>query len=209
MNWTPPVPPGTPRTGSCTPGREVRHRGARRAGRRVRTFSVESVTDRARLDRLAGEAGVVCACLVRLNGPAGSVSGSLRMTGGASPFGVDVADTAAVRSLLTPRDHTHPVGLHTYFATNVADEDGLLAEFDQAVRTSAAVCRDTGFVPRVLDLGGGFAAPQAVPGELGRHPGWTRLSRAPSRPTSPAVRRAVSSSPSSPDAIWWPRPGPS
>ncbi|MFF5563244.1 type III PLP-dependent enzyme [Streptomyces sp. NPDC012623] len=136
----------------------------------VRTFSVESVTDRARLDTLAGDAGVVCSCLVRLNGPAGSVGGSLRMTGGASPFGVDVADTEAVRSLLTPRDHTRPVGLHTYFATNVADEDGLLAEFDQAVRTSAAVCRDTGFVPSLLNLGGGFAAPQGVPGEPGRHP---------------------------------------
>ncbi|MEV6044013.1 type III PLP-dependent enzyme [Streptomyces xanthochromogenes] len=144
-------------------------------GSGVRTFSVESVTDRARLDAVAGDMGVVCTCLVRLNGPAGSVGGSLRMTGGASPFGVDVADTAALRSLLTPRDHTEPVGLHTYFATNVADEDGLLAEFDQAVRTAAAVCRDTGFVPRVLDLGGGFAAPQAVPGEPIRHP---RLSSA-------------------------------
>jgi diaminopimelate decarboxylase len=151
------------------PGKSVAAlRAALAAG--VRTFSVESVTDRARLDALAGEAGVVCSHLVRLNGPAGSASGSLRMTGGASPFGVDVADTAAVRSLLTPRDHTHPVGLHTYFATNLADEDGLLAEFDQALRTSAAVCRDTGFVPRVLDLGGGFAAPQAVPGEPSRHP---------------------------------------
>ncbi|MEU1294750.1 type III PLP-dependent enzyme [Streptomyces sp. NPDC005840] len=137
----------------------------------VRTFSVESPTDRARLDTLAREADTVCSYLVRLNGPAGSESGSLRMTGAASPFGVDVADGAAIRALLTPAEHTRPIGTHTYFATNVADEKGLLAEFEQAVRTSAAACRESGFVPDLLDLGGGFAAPQAVPGEAGRHPG--------------------------------------
>ncbi|MGW7466957.1 type III PLP-dependent enzyme [Streptomyces xantholiticus] len=136
----------------------------------VRTFSVESVTDRDRLGALAEAAGVECDHLVRLNGPAGSVRGSLRMTGGASPFGVDVADAEALRSLLTRRGRTRPVGLHTYFATNVGDEDGLIAEFEQAVRTVSVVCHDTGFAPGVIDLGGGFPAPQAAPGELARHP---------------------------------------
>ncbi len=136
----------------------------------VRTFSVESVTDRDRLDALAEEAGVECRHLVRLNGPAGSVRGALRMAGRATAFGVDVTDTEALRSLLTRRTRTRPVGLHTYFATNVGDEDGLIAEFQQAVHTMATVCQDAGFVPRLIDLGGGFPAPQAAPGEITRHP---------------------------------------
>ncbi|EPH45229.1 type III PLP-dependent enzyme [Streptomyces aurantiacus] len=136
----------------------------------VRTFSVESVTDRQRLDALAHDVGVRCDYLVRLNGPAGSVHGSLRMSGSASAFGADVADAEALRALLTVRSRTRPIGLHTFFATNVGSEDSLIAEFQQAVRTVSEVCRETAFVPHMIDLGGGFPAPQAAPGGVTRHP---------------------------------------
>ncbi|MGY5060728.1 type III PLP-dependent enzyme [Streptomyces sp. 900105755] len=136
----------------------------------VRTFSVESVTDRDRLDALAERVGAKCRHLVRLNGPAGSAGGSLRMAGRPTAFGVDTTETEALSSLLTRRKHTRPVGLHTYFATNVGDEDGLIAEFQRAVHAASAVCHDAGFTPEPLDLGGGFPAPQAVPGEIVRHP---------------------------------------
>ncbi|KUF18658.1 hypothetical protein [Streptomyces silvensis] len=136
----------------------------------VRTFSVESVTDRQRLDALAQDADVRCDYLVRLNGPAGSVHGSLRMSGSASAFGADVADMEALRALLTVRSRTRPIGLHTFFATNIGNEDSLIAEFQQAVRTVSEVCRETEFVPHMIDLGGGFPAPQAAPGGVTRHP---------------------------------------
>ncbi|MFB6875334.1 type III PLP-dependent enzyme [Streptomyces sp. NPDC056323] len=136
----------------------------------VRTFSVESPTDRARLAEAAAAADTDCAYVVRLNGPAGSGSGSLRMTGRPTAFGVDTTDSDALTELFRPLGPARPVGVHTFFATNVATQDALLSEFDQALRTVAGVCERTGFTPQVLDLGGGFPAPFARPGELTRHP---------------------------------------
>lgn len=68
------------------------------------------------------------------------------------------------------RGRTRPIGTHTFFATNVDQPDALLQEFEQALATAAEVVDRAGFVPRVLDLGGGFPAPSARPGQLARHP---------------------------------------
>lgn len=151
------------------PGKTARELDAAlRAG--VRHFSVESPTDRLRLSEAAAAQGTDCDYLVRLNSPAGSGGGSLRMTGKPTAFGVDTGDLPALRELFTPRGPARPTGVHTFFATNVATEEALLAEFAQALRTVSAVCDDSGFTPRTVDLGGGFPAPSAVPGSLVRHP---------------------------------------
>ncbi|MGW4795374.1 type III PLP-dependent enzyme [Nonomuraea sp. NPDC004297] len=136
----------------------------------VRLFSVESLTDRNRLAHAAAECGVCVTYLVRLNGPTDSHGASLRMTGRPSPFGVDVSDHRALAHLLKPHGKTRPVGLHLFFATNVANESSLIAEFDQALETTAAVCEETGFAPELIDLGGGFAAPVARPAAPVRYP---------------------------------------
>lgn len=136
----------------------------------IRNFSIESATDRSRLAEAAVRAGVYCEFIVRLNGPAGSTSGSLRMTGVPSGFGVDTADLGALTRLFEPIGPARPIGTHTYFATNIAEEDALLAEFEQALRTVVAVCDYAGYSPRVVDLGGGFPAPSSRGGVLPRHP---------------------------------------
>lgn len=146
----------------------------------VRMFSVESATDRTRLVEAARAARCTCRYLVRLNGPSGSSAGSLRMTGRPSAFGIDVSDESVLAEVLRPTPWAVPAGVHTYFATNVADEDALLAEFDQAVRTTARLCERFEFSPEVINLGGGFPAPFGRAGELNRHP---RLAE--------GVRRAV------------------
>lgn len=136
----------------------------------VRLFSVESLTDRDRLADVAAGCDVRVEYLVRLNGPAGSSGGSLRMTGRPSAFGVDTGDRDVLARLLRPYGPSRPVGLHTFFATNVPGEAALVAEFDQALATVAAVGEHTGFTPELIDLGGGFAAPNARPGRPSRYP---------------------------------------
>jgi diaminopimelate decarboxylase len=136
----------------------------------VRLFSVESVAERDRLARLAQQRGVDAEYLVRLNHPASNGAGSLRMTGRSTPFGVDTDDTVALRDALRPVRAASPIGLHTYFATNVADADLLAEELVGAVASAATVCEATGHQPKILDVGGGFGAPMARPGALSRHP---------------------------------------
>jgi len=134
----------------------------------IRLFSVESTRDRDRLSRLAMAAGAACDYLVRLNHPSGQ-AGSLRMTGRPTPFGVDTDDRTALAALLCPADAVTPVGLHTYFATNVEESEAVAKEFEQAIDTVADVSRAATHTPRILDLGGGFAAPMARSGQLNRH----------------------------------------
>jgi diaminopimelate decarboxylase len=82
---------------------------------------------------------------------------------------VDTDDRDALADLLRPADAVTPVGLHTYFATNVEEPDAVAKEFEQAIDTVADVSRAAAHTPRVLDLGGGFAAPMARSGHLQRH----------------------------------------
>ncbi|NJQ01091.1 type III PLP-dependent enzyme [Streptomyces zingiberis] len=138
--------------------------------RGVRLFSVESVTDRQRLAEACSRTGSTADYLIRVNSPRGSTGGSLRMTGRPSAFGVDHNDSQALDRLLRPLGAVRPVGMHTFCATNIADPVALAAEFEQSVRTIAAIAGPAGFTPQVLDLGGGFPAPFARPGSLPRHP---------------------------------------
>ncbi|MER6691796.1 type III PLP-dependent enzyme [Streptomyces minutiscleroticus] len=138
--------------------------------RGVRSFSVESVTDRQRLAEACTRTDTTADYLVRINSPRGSAGGSLRMGGRASAFGVDHADKQSLDQLLRPLGRVRPVGMHTFSATNIADPAELVAEFEQSVRTVATIAGRAGFTPSVLDLGGGFPAPFARSGALPRHP---------------------------------------
>ena len=141
---------------------------ALRAG--VRRFSVESAADRDRLDDACADTATRAEYLVRLNGPRGSLRGSLRMTGRATAFGTDIAAFDELATLFRPGRRTRPIGTHTFSATNVDDADALAVELRQSVATSSEATREHGFTPELLDLGGGFAAPLGRPGTLGRHP---------------------------------------
>ncbi|MEV7225929.1 type III PLP-dependent enzyme [Polymorphospora sp. NPDC051019] len=137
--------------------------------RGVRVFSVESRTDLLRLDTAATGHGVRVDCLVRVNGSAAGGSG-LRMTGTASQFGVDLADVPALLDTAARCPAVTVRGAHFYSITNAATEEALVAELCGSIRT-AAWLREKGLPLEVLDIGGGFAAPYARPGERVGYPG--------------------------------------
>lgn len=132
-------------------------------------FSVESVAERDRLASAAAKRGRDVEYLVRLNHRASGAGGALRMTGRATPFGIDTDDRCALEKVLRPVEHATPVGLHTYFATNVTDPQLLTAELLGAVDAVVEVCDRTGYRPQFIDLGGGFSAPMAREGVSVRH----------------------------------------
>lgn len=135
----------------------------------VRLFSVESRTER---DRLAATARQPVDFLLRLNPQAAHASAGLRMTGGPSQFGVDMATLRQDTELLTPSPQARPIGFHTFSATNLTTEDALLTELRANVAAVSEAVRLTGLRPELIDIGGGFAAPYMVPGEPVRY---TRL----------------------------------
>jgi len=128
----------------------------------VRTFSLESAADHARLAGLGHPAGV--RGLLRLNPTAARSVAGLRMTGGPSPFGIPIEQLDADSPLLREVGGLRPAGFHLYSATNVADGAALSAELAANVVTIAAVAEKTGLVPEIVDIGGGFGAPFTAPG---------------------------------------------
>ncbi|WP_395293016.1 type III PLP-dependent enzyme [Kitasatospora hibisci] len=134
----------------------------------VRTFSVESPADLRRVGSEARALGVTARCLLRINGTGAGAGVGLRMTGGASQFGHDIADGLPDLAEFTV-DGTELCGLHFFPLTNAADPAGLLAEAVASIRTAAALEAHWGLPLRMLDLGGGFACPYAAPGERPRY----------------------------------------
>ena len=137
----------------------------------VRTFSIESGTDLKRVGAVATGAGVSVDCLLRVNTLAPAASGSIRMMGAKSQFGIDSEtlerDLDAFRSV----PGTRLVGGHFYSLSNAKDEASLTAELRHSIAEAARLHAELDLPMRFLDIGGGFAAPYAVPGDRPRYGG--------------------------------------
>ncbi|MFI2378454.1 phosphopantetheine-binding protein [Streptomyces sp. NPDC018964] len=130
----------------------------------MRTFSAESFGDLERIGAAADAQGVTADCVLRINAAGAPGQAGLRMTGGPSQFGFDLDDLAAHKARLLVKG-TRIVGMHFFPLTNARDEESLRAELAQSVRTAARLKEELGIPLHLLDLGGGFAAPYATPGE--------------------------------------------
>ncbi|MET9850549.1 phosphopantetheine-binding protein [Streptomyces ossamyceticus] len=130
----------------------------------MRTFSAESFGDLERIGAAADAQGVTADCVLRINAAGAPGQAGLRMTGGPSQFGFDLDDLAEQGARLLVKG-VRIIGMHFFPLTNSRDEDGLIAELAQSVRTAAQLREDLGIPLHLLDLGGGFAAPYANPGE--------------------------------------------
>jgi diaminopimelate decarboxylase len=130
----------------------------------VRLFSVESRVDRDRLASTAPDENL--GYLVRLVSPGGYGPVGFRMTGTPSQFGTDAGTLAPDSAILCRSGGARPVGFHVFSASNVKNEAALVQEFTANIEVVSATVARTGFTPRIVDIGGGFAAPYAAPGDL-------------------------------------------
>lgn len=131
----------------------------------VRLFSAESLGDLRRIGQAAARAGAVAECLIRVNSAAPAGSTSVRMTGTPSQFGFDSELVAAAAQEIKAVPGVRVVGAHFFPLSNSSDEDNLIAEFRQSVAMAAEIEQWLGIRMRMLDLGGGFAAPYAAQGQ--------------------------------------------
>lgn len=131
----------------------------------VRTFSVESLGDLRRIGAVASRNGVVADCLLRVNSATAKATTSIRMTGTPSQFGIDSETLPALLPALSSVPGTRIAGAHFFPLSNAKDEASLTAEFQHTITLAAQLHEDLGLPVRFLDIGGGFAAPYAVPGD--------------------------------------------
>lgn len=132
-----------------------------RAG--VRWFSVDSLTGLRQVRRAAAGTGSV-RCLLRVNDRVPVPGQGLAMTGVASQFGVDASQVEAQPAAF----QVGVAGFHLYLGSNLSDEETLIAQFATAIATARRLAGVLAREPEVLNLGGGFGAPFARPGDLPR-----------------------------------------
>ncbi|MGW3151776.1 MULTISPECIES: type III PLP-dependent enzyme domain-containing protein [Streptomyces] len=136
----------------------------------VRTFSVESAGDLRRLGAQAVRQGVVAQVLLRVNSAAAAATTSIRMTGTPSQFGIDAETLPGLLPALLDVPGTAVAGAHFFPLSNSKDEESLIAEFTATIEQAANLQSELGLPLRMLDIGGGFAAPYSVPGERPVYP---------------------------------------
>jgi diaminopimelate decarboxylase len=136
----------------------------------VRLFSVESPTDLQHVGAAAEKHGVTASALLRVNTTASGGGTGIRMMGRPSQFGIDAETLPEIMPALKAVPGARVVGAHFFTMSNAQDEDALLGEYE-FVLTSAARLRDEVGLPlEVLDIGGGFSSPYAVPGPRTDYP---------------------------------------
>lgn len=136
----------------------------------VRLFSVESARDYHRVAEVAAAHDTTAECLVRVNTLRARGSTGLRMTGQASQFGVDSELLVAGAEQFEPRAGARVIGLHFFSQSNVNNPDDLAAEARANIEHAAWLRDEAGIELRMVDLGGGFAAPYA---RTGRRPDYS------------------------------------
>lgn len=136
----------------------------------VRVFSVESLSDLRHVGTVATAHGVTVDCLLRVNSASASASTSIRMTGTPSQFGLDSETLPEILPELRDVSGTRLAGMHLFSLSNSQDEASLVAEFQHTISVAADLHRRLGLPVRLLDIGGGFAAPYLVPGDRPRYP---------------------------------------
>lgn len=131
----------------------------------VRNYSVESLTDLQRVGRVACHFDVVLDCLLRINAVGARAEANIKMMGAPSQFGVDSETLGEQLPLLRDVPGTRLVGAHFYALSNAADEPSLIGEFTRNITIASRLNLEFGLPMQLLDIGGGFAAPYAVPGD--------------------------------------------
>jgi diaminopimelate decarboxylase len=130
----------------------------------VRQFSVESLTDLERAGGVASRYDTEIECLLRINRVSATAAASIRMMGTPSQFGLDSETLRAQLPVLMAVPGTRLVGAHLYSLSNAEDEPSLINELRQSVITAARFHEELGLPMELLDIGGGFGAPYATPG---------------------------------------------
>ncbi|MFI9024321.1 type III PLP-dependent enzyme [Streptomyces sp. NPDC053560] len=137
----------------------------------VRLFSAESLSDLTHIGAAARAHGVHAEALLRINSATAGAGTSIRMTGKPTQFGIDSETVAGIAAQLREVPGVSVAGLHLFSQSNARDEQSLIAELLHSIDVAAAMQEDLGVRLRILDIGGGFAAPYAQAGGRDRYPG--------------------------------------
>jgi len=122
------------------------------------TINLESEGEARRALDAAGRLGIVPRLAVRVNPDVELKGSGMKMGGRASPFGVDAERVPAlVRSLRAAGADWR--GFHIYAGSQALDAEAIVATQAATLALAERLAEETGWVPPVVNLGGGFGVP--------------------------------------------------
>ncbi|RCW43492.1 type III PLP-dependent enzyme [Paenibacillus prosopidis] len=128
-------------------------------GRKIGCIHVESVDEAILIDRLAAKLGCVPRVALRVNPDLSAGRAGLRMSGVASPFGIDgTMLDEAIRTVLDLRS-VELVGFHVYVGSQFLNAEDIAGTFRHSIRLACDTAEKHNFPLLHLDLGGGFGVP--------------------------------------------------
>jgi diaminopimelate decarboxylase len=122
-------------------------------------FHVESLDEVQALASLAQRRSIVARVALRVNFRQELAGSRLRMGGGASRFGIDEADLAAVAMCVLAAPSLQLVGLHAYAGTQCFDAPAFGRHCERVAAAAIRLERELGVQLREIDVGGGFGVP--------------------------------------------------
>lgn len=132
--------------------------------RGVQTFSVESLSDLEHVGSVACRFGTIVDCLLRISTPGLAARPGRGKTRASPKPGMDSHTLREQLPMLRSVVGARVVGAHFTASGHAPDERSLVAALAGTVGAAARLFAEFGLPLRILNFGGGFVVPYAVPG---------------------------------------------
>jgi diaminopimelate decarboxylase len=125
----------------------------------IGTLSAESPSEIGHIRDLATAAGRAQDVLIRVNPPFEFTGSGLKMGGGSKQFGIDSELVPGLVRELSAGGSARYRGIHVFAGTQNLDAQAIAGTFAQILAYVVELARETGIVPPIVNLGGGFGIP--------------------------------------------------
>ena len=125
----------------------------------IGTLSVESARELEHIRSLAAAAGKTQDVLLRVNPPFEFTGSGLKMGGGSKQFGIDSEQIPGLVREMSAGGPARYRGIHIFAGTQNLDAQAIISAFGQILAYARALADETGVLPSIVNLGGGFGIP--------------------------------------------------
>lgn len=129
----------------------------------VTCFSIESWTDLSRLEKVVQSMDTRARVILRIN-PEQALSSGLVMSGAPTQFGFEQSILLSGWDQIKHLDsRIDIIGFHIYYGTQMKSTETIIEAATAAIKCVDLICAKVGFIPEVVNLGGGFPWAYAQP----------------------------------------------
>jgi diaminopimelate decarboxylase len=125
----------------------------------IYSINVESFEEQDIIQKIACEKSKRVNVSIRINPDYDALGAGIKMSGGATQFGIDYGQVIDGINARLHSPHTNIIGIHVYMGTQMLNAENIVSVMDKTFEMALEVQLKTGIDLKFLDLGGGFGVP--------------------------------------------------